>query len=113
MNSDKRPHPVRSKMAFNAKFAQLAVAAAVAAAPHVHKAIQGIWASKDDAKAKQEKIEREITLQIETAVDKALIIQSEKHREQLLKIGIAVFALGLILGGLATKYALPALGLYP
>ncbi|MEQ1694974.1 MAG: hypothetical protein ABL901_03950 [Hyphomicrobiaceae bacterium] len=98
-------------MAFNAKFAQLAVAAAVAAAPHVHKAIQGIWTSKDDAKAKQEKMEREIALQIETAVDKALITQSEKHRDHLLKIGLALFALGLILGGLITKYALPAFGL--
>jgi hypothetical protein len=96
-------------MAFNAKFAQLAVAAAVAAAPHVHKAIQGIWASKEDVKAKQEKMEREIALQIETAVDKALIIQSEKHREHLLKIGLALFTLGLVLGSLITKYALPAL----
>ena len=100
-------------MAFNAKFAQLAVAAAVAAAPHVHKAIQGIWASKDDAKAKQEKMEREIALQIETAVDKALITQSVKHRQQLLKISIALFALGLVLGGLITKFALPVFGLHP
>jgi hypothetical protein len=104
---------MRCQLAFNAKFAQLAVAAAVAAAPHVHKAIQGIWASKDDAKAKQEKMEREIALQIETAVDNALIAQSEKHRQQLLKIGITLFTLGLILGGLIAKYALPALGLHP
>ena len=100
-------------MAFNAKFAQLAVAAAVAAAPHVHKAIQGIWTSKDDSKAKQEKMEREIALQIETAVDKALIAQSEKHQQQLLKISVALFAIGLLLGGLLTKYALPALSLLP
>ena len=100
-------------MAFNAKFAQLAVAAAVAAAPHVHKAIQGIWTSKDDAKAKQEKMEREIALQIETAVDQALIAQSEKHRQQLLKIGLALFAAGAILGGLVTKFALPAFSLHP
>jgi hypothetical protein len=104
---------MRCQLAFNAKFAQLAVAAAVAAAPHVHKAIQGIWASKEDVKAKQEKMEREMALQIETAVDNALIAQSEKHRQQLLKIGIAVFTLGLVLGGLLTKFVLPAFGLHP
>ena len=90
----------------NSKIAQIAIAAAIAAAPHAERVITNVWNSRVSNEEKIRELERQTQAQITTAVEQALVAQAENTRRTLWVGGLMVFALGLLIGAAVGKFYL-------